>query len=76
MSGEPVPFIFDGREVRTVTIKSGETDNQSGALPKVTRFLTREEALAINPELAKVVLKEQAPLGLPRTQVKANTFNS
>jgi hypothetical protein len=55
-------------------VASAETDNQTGAQPKVTRFLTREEALAINPEVARVVLKEQAPLDLPRT--KPNPFNS
>jgi hypothetical protein len=53
---------------------SVETDDQTGAQPKVTRFLTREEALAINPELAKITLKEQAPLELPRS--KPNPFNS
>jgi hypothetical protein len=51
-----------------------ETDNQTGAQPKVTRFLTRHEALAINPELTKVTLKEQTSLELPRT--KPNPFNS
>jgi hypothetical protein len=56
-----------------VTI-SVETDGQTGAQPKVIRFLTREEALAINPELAKVQLREQAPLELQRS--KSNPFNS
>jgi hypothetical protein len=54
-----------------ITVK---TDNQPGTQPKVTRFLTREEALAINPELTKLTLKEQTPLELPRTQ--PNPFNS
>jgi hypothetical protein len=51
-----------------------ETDNRTGVAPKVTRFLKREEALAINPDLAKVPLREQAPLELHRT--KPNPFNS
>jgi hypothetical protein len=55
-------------------VVSVETDGQTGAQPKVTRFLTRAEALAINPELAKIVLREQALLELPRT--KPNPFNS
>jgi hypothetical protein len=55
-------------------VVSVETDGQTGTSPKVTRFLTREEALAINPELAKVTLKDQQPIELPRT--KPNPFNS
>jgi hypothetical protein len=55
-------------------VVSVETDGQTGTQPKVTRFLTREEALAINPELAKVQLREQQPLELQRT--KPNSFNS
>ena len=53
-----------------------QTDNGSNTLSNVTWFLTREEALAINPELSKVVLKEQVPLELPRTQINTNEFDS
>ena len=51
-----------------------DTDNATGAFSRVTRYLTRSETLAINPELAKVALREQAPLELPRT--KPNPFHS
>jgi hypothetical protein len=49
-------------------------DNAGGLQSRVNRFLTCEEAVALNPEQAKVFLKEQAPLKLPRT--KSNPFNA
>lgn len=51
-----------------------DTDGQTSAASKVTRFLKREEALAINPDLAKVTLREQASVELQRS--KPNPFNS
>jgi hypothetical protein len=53
---------------------SVETD--TGAQPKVIRHLTRAEALAINPRLAEVALREQASLELPRTKLNPNPFHS
>jgi hypothetical protein len=41
-----------------------------------TRFLTHEEALAVNPGLSEIVLKERAPLELPRTQINTNQLSS
>jgi hypothetical protein len=39
-----------------------EDDGQGGdPLPKIVRFLTREAALVKNPELVRVVLREQQP---------------
>jgi hypothetical protein len=39
-----------------------EDDGQGGdPVPKIVRFLTREAALIKNPELARVVLREQKP---------------
>jgi hypothetical protein len=34
------------------------------AVPKITRFLSRSEALAARPELAHITLRPQAPLAL------------
>jgi hypothetical protein len=51
-----------------------ETDNRTGAAAKVTRFLRREEALLLNPELARVAIRDQVPVELRRTQ--PNLFNS
>lgn len=35
------------------------------ASPKITRFLSRSEALAINPALGKIALQPQQPIVLP-----------
>jgi hypothetical protein len=35
------------------------------AIPKITKFLSRSEALAINPALEKIALSPQAPVTLP-----------
>jgi hypothetical protein len=56
-----------GRSTTRVHHFTAETDDASGTLSKLTRFLTREEALAVNPGVSKLVLKEQAPLELPDT---------
>jgi hypothetical protein len=40
-----------------------EQDEDGG--PKITRFITREQALAINPKLAGVAIQPQAPVTLP-----------
>ena len=49
-----------------------ESDQLTGTVSRISRFLAREEALIINPALSKVVLKEQAPLRLQPAQVKTN----
>ncbi len=42
-----------------------EDDGQGGdPYPKIVRFLTREAALIKNPQLARIVLREQLPLKL------------
>ena len=47
-----------------VTIINDEGDVDSDPCPRVSRFLTREAALIKRPEVAKVALREQAPLRL------------
>jgi hypothetical protein len=44
-----------------VVISNDVGDPDSDPVPHVTRFITREAALIKNPQLAKVMLKEQAP---------------
>jgi hypothetical protein len=53
-----------------------ETDDQGGVYSKVVRYLTREEALAVNPGLGKVMLREQPPIQLSPATNKPDLFGS
>jgi hypothetical protein len=44
-----------------VSIVNDESNTDNDPMPRVTRFLTREAALVKNLQLAKVMLREQAP---------------
>jgi hypothetical protein len=53
-------------------VVTNETDQLTGAVSRISRFLSREEALVVNPALSRVTLKEQAPLLLQSAQAKTN----
>jgi hypothetical protein len=53
-----------------------ESDDQGGVYSKFVRYLTRAEALAVNPELAKITLREQAPIHLAPAINKPDLFGS
>jgi hypothetical protein len=55
---------------------STETDDLGGVYSKVVRYLSRQEALAVNPDLAKIQLREQPPIQLPPATSKPDLFAS
>lgn len=47
---------------------NSDQDSNGGSFPRITRFLSREQALLANPQLLKVTLQPQAPIQLPVIQ--------
>jgi hypothetical protein len=53
---------------------STELESNSDPTPRIVRFLTREQALIINPSLSKIVLQLQEPIHLPVVPQTPNLF--
>jgi hypothetical protein len=53
---------------------STEVESSGDPTPRIVRFLTRDQALILNPALAKTVLQPQEPIQLPVVSHTPNLF--